>query len=118
MNKKLKNYIENINGVIHTTFNPKGPGVVRIHLIPPKKIKLGIPWVVIINGQDILPITCGWAILLKIFIDNINKTYGRALNDAEIQDLVKQTANEMGKLFLKTDKEIFKKRFKRYDKNF
>ena len=108
MNKKLKNYIENINGVVHTTFNPKGPGVVRIHLIPPKKIKLGIPWVVIINGQDILPITCGWAILLKIFIDNINKTYGKALSDEEIQEIVKKTANEMGKLFLKTDKEIFK----------
>ena len=51
MNKKLKKYIANINGVVHTTFNPKGPGVVRIHLIPPKKIKFGIPWVVIINGH-------------------------------------------------------------------
>ncbi len=109
MNSKLKNYIKNINGVIHTTFNPKGPGVVRLHLIPPKKIKLGIPWVIIINGQDILPITCGWAILLKIFIDNINKTYGKALSDVEIEDIVKKSVNQMGKLFVKTDKEIFKK---------
>ena len=23
-------------GVVHTTLNPKGPGAVRIHLIPPK----------------------------------------------------------------------------------
>lgn len=23
-------------GVVHTTLNPKGPGSVRIHLIPPK----------------------------------------------------------------------------------
>ena len=108
MNKKLKEYIENINGVVHTTFNPKGPGVVRIHLIPPKKIKLGIPWVVIINGQDILPITCGWAILLKIFIDNINKTYGRALNDAEMEELINKTISKMAKLFPKTDKELFR----------
>ena len=109
MNKKLKKYIANINGVVHTTFNPKGPGVVRIHLIPPKKIKFGIPWVVIINGQDILPMSFGWALLLKIFIDNINKTYGKALNDAEIANVIKNTAKEMGKLFPKTEKEVFKK---------
>ena len=109
MNKKLKKYIANINGVVHTTFNPKGPGVVRIHLIPPKKIKFGIPWVVIINGQDILPMSFGWALLLKIFIDNINKTYGKALNDAEIANVIKNTAKEMGKLFPKTEKETFKK---------
>ncbi|MBQ4570249.1 MAG: radical SAM protein [Bacilli bacterium] len=108
MNKKLKEYIENINGVIHTTFNPKGPGVVRLHLIPPKKIKLGIPWVVIINGQDILPISCGWAILLKIFIENINKTYGKVISDEEMEKLINKTITKMSKLFPKTDKELFK----------
>lgn len=118
MNKKLKKYIESIDSVVHTTFNPKGPGVIRIHLIPPKKIKLGIPWVVIINGQDILPITCGWAILLKLFIDNINKTYGKPFNDAELHDIVKKTATEMGKLFPKTDKDIFKKDLKDMIKTF
>lgn len=25
-----------LNGVAHTTLNPYGPGVVRIHLVPPK----------------------------------------------------------------------------------
>ena len=101
MNKKLKEYIENINGVIHTTFNPKGPGVVRLHLIPPKKIKLGIPWVVIINGQDILPISCGWAILLKIFIENINKTYGKVISDEEMEKLINKTITKMIKNCLK-----------------
>ena len=108
MNKKLKEYIENINGVVHTTFNPKGPGVVRLHLIPPKKIKLGIPWVVIINGQDILPISCGWAILLKIFIENINKTYGKVISDEEMESIIEITISKMSKLFPKTDKELFK----------
>ena len=42
-------------------------------------------------------------------IENINKTYGKALNDAEIANVIKNTAKEMGKLFPKTDKEIFKK---------
>ena len=108
MNKQLKNILESIKGVVHTTFNPKGPGVVRIHLIPPKKVKLGIPWVVIINGQDILPISCGWAILLKLFIDKINLTYGKPFTDEEISKIVDETINEMSKLFPKTNIEIFK----------
>ena len=40
--KIIKEYLKAINEVTHTTFNPNGPGSVRVHLIPPKKIKLGI----------------------------------------------------------------------------
>ena len=49
--------LNNWKGVVHTTLNPNGPGAMRIHLIPPKfswfKI---VPSVVILNGQDVLPI--------------------------------------------------------------
>ena len=48
---------DNFNEVMHTTLNPEGPGVVRIHLIPPKFSKDEIaPSVAIINGQDIIPV--------------------------------------------------------------
>lgn len=70
MTKKLKEYLNNVYGVSQITFNPNGPGAVRVHLIPPKKVKLGIAWVVIINGQDVLPVTTGWGILLREFINN------------------------------------------------
>ena len=62
---KLKEYIKNIDGVSHTTFDPYGPGVVRIFLIPPKKIKFGVSWVILLNGENLLPICMGWAILLR-----------------------------------------------------
>ena len=42
-------------------------------MIPPKKLKLNIPWVVILNGYYILPLQTGWAILLKEFIEAVNK---------------------------------------------
>ena len=46
---------ENFTEVCHTTLNPEGPGVVRIHLIPPKyeggKIA---PSIAIINGYTIV----------------------------------------------------------------
>ena len=50
--KKIKEYLKNANNVSHITFNPKGPGVIRIHLVPPKKLKLGVSWVIIINGPS------------------------------------------------------------------
>ena len=35
--KRVVSYIkENLGEVKHTTLNPKGPGAVRIHLVPPK----------------------------------------------------------------------------------
>ena len=38
-------------GVKHCTFNPEGPGVVRIHLVPPKFSLFGNPsHIVILNG--------------------------------------------------------------------
>ena len=33
---KIAQYRAYKQGVSHCTFNPEGPGVVRIHLIPPK----------------------------------------------------------------------------------
>ncbi|MBQ3816120.1 MAG: hypothetical protein II836_08680, partial [Clostridia bacterium] len=43
--------------VLHTTLNPNGPGVIRIHLIPPKKEENALnPSIAIINGTDIVPV--------------------------------------------------------------
>ena len=33
---KIAQYRAYRKGVCHCTFNPEGPGVVRIHLVPPK----------------------------------------------------------------------------------
>ena len=46
--------------VRHTTLNPGGPGVVRIHLIPPKLTGNEIePSVAIITGMDMIPVDLG-----------------------------------------------------------
>ena len=54
--KKVLEYARaHFNEVHHTTLNPEGPGVVRIHLVPPKMEDDEIgPSVAIINGQDII----------------------------------------------------------------
>ena len=73
-------------GVVHTTWNPKGPGVIRIHLIPPKfrPFKV-VPSTVILNGKDVLPINEAWAILLTEFIKGVNE-YGDSPMDSETLD--------------------------------
>lgn len=109
---KLKEYLNTLNQVYHVTFNPKGPGVVRIHLIPPKKVTMGVSWVVILNGQDILPITSGWAILLKEFIEQVNLYDGKVLTDYNVDTLIRKTLAKVKEIFPKTDEEILKEDLK------
>lgn len=101
---KLKDYLKTIDGVYHTTLDPNGPGVLRIHLIPPKKLKLGIPFVVIINGYHVLPIQTSWGVLLVEFIKEVNKTNGKSLTEEEIKSLVDNVAGNVLSLFKEAKK--------------
>lgn len=90
----------NLQEVLHTTLNPDGPGVVRIHLIPAqfegKKLK---PSVAIINGQDIVPVGSAWSILLAEFIRQVNEYSGREISDGDLQDILKKTTHNVKKVF-------------------
>ena len=70
---KINDYLKTCNEIYHLTLDPRDQSVIRIHLIPPKKTKINIPWVVILNGYYILPLQTGWAILLKEFIEEVKK---------------------------------------------
>ena len=97
----LKKYmLENFKEVVHTTLNPEGPGVVRIHLIPPK-VENGKPAasVAIINGQDIIPVNYAWAILLAEFIKEVNKYHGREVSDADVENILTNTTKAVKKVF-------------------
>lgn len=107
-NKELKNYLNSIDGVSHITLNPNGPGAVRIHLVPPQKPKLGLVWAVILNGQDVLPLTTGWAILLREFINQAIKYDGISLSDNELVILIKNTIQNVKKIFPKTSEQMLK----------
>lgn len=92
-----------MRGVAHTTLNPYGPGVVRIHLIPPKfDLRKTSPSVAIINGQDIIPIKPAWAILLNVFIGEINKYTGNEITSAELEKVVSKTMKIVRKIYPRT----------------
>lgn len=101
ISKRILDYAkENYNEVKHTTLNPEGPGVVRIHLLPPVVTDDDIgPSVAIINGQDIVPLDVSWTILLSEFILEVNKYSGREVNAAESDQIIRETCRRMRKVY-------------------
>jgi radical SAM protein with 4Fe4S-binding SPASM domain len=91
-NKEYLYFLKQFNQVKHVTLNPGSEGVVRIHMVPPKlKLYKKIPSVIILNGQEILPINTSWAILLSSFIDEIQRFDGKVINDSDWEAVVTKT---------------------------
>lgn len=87
-------------GVQHCTFDPDGPGVVRIHLIPPKFRLLGNPqYIVILNGYYILPLGHSWAAMLSAFISEVNKFDGKEISDEDERAITENTVRRMCKIY-------------------
>lgn len=92
LNNVLAQYKQRKNGISHCTFNPDGPGVVRIHLIPPKFRFFGDKThIVILNGYYILPIGFSWATMLSFFIEQVNKFDGKPITEADEKDIFEKT---------------------------
>lgn len=112
--KESKRVIEyakaNFGEVMHTTLNPEGPGVVRIHLVPPK-YEGGFVGssVAIINGQDIIPVNTSWSILLSEFIKSVNEYAGKEINEEETSLIIKKTIKNVRKIFPLVSKKILAK---------
>ena len=94
---------QNFNEVYHCTLNPDGPGVVRIHLVPPV---LGVfdddevaASVAIINGQDVIPVNTSWSILLIEFMRAVNRYDGKAVSDKDVEDIREATCKAVRKVY-------------------
>lgn len=91
---------KNWKEMIHTTWNPKDPGVIRIHMIPPKfHLFHFIPSVVILNGNQILPLNESWAILLTVFMKELNQWGDGEMTREQGQEIVENTVIKMRKIF-------------------
>ncbi len=88
------------DGVKHCTFNPNGPGVVRIHLIPPRFSWLRPQsYIVILNGYYLLPIGYAWALLLWYFIDEVNRFDSKPISPEDGDAIFRNTVDRTQKLF-------------------
>lgn len=82
---------QHLRNVIHTTLNPNGPGVIRIHLVPPKRTwNKDVPYLVFLNGSTILPLKVSWAILLSAFIEEINFYEGSEITQENLEKCIRR----------------------------
>ncbi len=96
-------------GVVHTTWNPSGPGVIRIHLVPPAFTWGSYPpSLVILNGQEILPLNESWAILLTVFIEKVNAFGPREMGSEDMDRIMKSVYRDMRKVYPKVPKDYLK----------
>ncbi len=95
--KNLQAYMSfTFSEVQHTTLNPDGPGVIRIHLIPPKAEPDTLnPSIAIINGTDILPVNFIWAVILAELIRETNRYNGKEISETDIQSILEKTAENV-----------------------
>ncbi len=106
LQNKIAQYREYRNGVSHCTFNPEGPGVVRIHLIPPKfRLLRSSAYIVILNGYYLLPIGYSWALLLSSFMEEVNKFDGKPITEADEAHIVDQTIRRVRRVYPTVSKD-------------
>ena len=88
------------DGVQHCTFDPEGPGVVRIHLIPPKFRLFGNPQhIVILNGYYILPLGHSWAVMLSAFMTEVNGFDGKEIAEEDEKMIVHNTVKKVCRIY-------------------
>lgn len=113
--KRLHTYMkETFSEVLQTTFNPNGPGSIRIHLIPPKYEEGDLnSSLVIVNGRDILPLNALWTVMLAEFIKEVNKYDGKTINDDDLNQIYKNSYLSSKKVLPLLSKKVFEKDIKR-----
>lgn len=103
---KIAQYREYKNGVSHCTFNPEGPGVVRIHLIPPKfRVFRSSAYIVILNGYYLLPLGYSWALLLSNFMKEVNQYDGKPITAEDEDAIAERTIRSVRKVYPTVPKE-------------
>ena len=100
LQNKIAQYKEYKNGVSHCTFNPEGPGVVRIHLIPPKfRLFRSSAYIVILNGYYLLPLGYSWALILSNFMKEVNQFDGKPITESDEKMIVENTIRNLRKVY-------------------
>ena len=93
---------QHLSVVRHVTLNPEGPGVLRIHLLPCKKARRNVPFVALLNGQDILPLSVSWAILLAGLMDALQPFEGKEITEDQWAGIAAQAVETTAAVYPKT----------------
>ena len=96
---------QRLSAVRHVTLDPDGPGVVRIHLVPCRTRGRDVPFIAILNGRDILPLTVSWAILLANLMDALQPYEGQELQTGQWAEVADRAVAETAAVYTRTPPE-------------
>ena len=90
--------------VRHITLDPKGPGVVRIHMIPPRDDTPDAP-LLLLNGAQLVPLNLSWAILLANLMDQLQAYEGQDLAEDQWEALLTAAVEETHRTYPRTKRQ-------------
>ena len=88
----------------HITLDPKGHGVVRIHMIPPRQDAADAPFLLLLNGDKLVPLNLSWAILLANFMDRLEPFAGLEISESDWRAMAASAVAETRKTYPFTPK--------------
>ena len=91
--------------VRHITLDPKGPGVVRIHMIPPRDETPAAPFLLLLNGARLVPLNLSWAILLANLMDQLQAYEGQELAEDQWEALLTAAVEETHRTYPRTKRQ-------------
>ncbi len=91
--------------VRHITLDPKGPGVVRIHMIPPRDETPDAPFLLLLNGAQLVPLNLSWAILLANLMDQLQAYEGQDLAEDQWESLLTAAVEETHRTYPRTKRQ-------------
>ncbi len=91
--------------VRHITLDPKGRGVLRIHMIPPRQDADNAPFLLLLNGSRLVPLNLSWAILLANFMDRLEPFAGVEITESDWNAMAAGAVAETHKTYPFTSKE-------------
>ena len=92
--------------VRHTTLDPRGPGVVRLHMIPPGTDDPADPFLLLINGARLVPLNLSWAVLLANFMDQLEPYAGREIGPEDWDAMAKRAVSATRRTYPGTKREV------------
>ena len=95
-----------LNRVRHITLDPDGPGVVRIHMIPPRTEDPADPFLLLLNGSQLVPLNLSWAILLANFMDQLEPWSGREIGEQDWQSMLSAAVKATRRTYPGTGKAV------------
>ena len=91
--------------VRHITLDPKGRGVLRIHMIPPRQDADNAPFLLLLNGSRLVPLNLSWAILLANFMDRLEPFTGVEIAESDWTVMAAGAVAETHKTYPFTSRE-------------